>query len=80
MNDLTKLLFKNQDLSYRDFHSKLIPDNTHDIIGVRVPVIKAIAKSALKTARNQTLDFVSETHTFYDEFMLHALIKCFVYV
>ena len=74
MNELTKLLLKNQDLSYREFHSKLIPDNTHPIIGVRVPVIKSIAKSALKNLPTQTLDFISETHTFYDEFMLHALI------
>ncbi len=74
MNYLTKQLFENQDLSYRDFHSKLIPDNTHEIIGVRVPVIKSIANSALKTSPKQTLDFISETHTFYDEFMLHALI------
>ena len=74
MNELTKLLLDNQDLSYRDFHSKLIPDNTHDIIGVRVPVIKSIAKLTLKTHPTQTLDFISETHTFYDEFMLHALI------
>ncbi|MBE5754399.1 MAG: DNA alkylation repair protein [Clostridiales bacterium] len=74
MNELTKLLLENQDLSYREFHSKLIPDNTHPIIGVRVPVIKSIAKSALKNLPTQTLDFISETHTFYDEFMLHALI------
>lgn len=42
-------LFKHQDISYKNFHSKLIPNVPADeIIGVRVPVLRKIAKQALK--------------------------------
>lgn len=42
-------LFKEQDLKYRDFQSKLIPNIGKDkIIGVRIPVLRRIAKEAVK--------------------------------
>ena len=40
-------LFKNQDLEYRDFNKKLIPNiDIDNFIGVRVPIIRDIAKEA----------------------------------
>ena len=42
-------LFKEQDLNYKSFHKKLVPDLDEDkIIGVRVPVLRKIAKQAEK--------------------------------
>lgn len=42
-------LFKEQDLKYRDFQSKLIPNiEKEKIIGVRIPVLRRIAKDAVK--------------------------------
>ena len=40
---IRKILFENQDLKYKKFHSGLCP-NTDNIIGVRVPVLRKIAK------------------------------------
>jgi 3-methyladenine DNA glycosylase AlkD len=43
VNDLRERLFALQDIGYRDFSMKLTPGCT-DMIGVRTPVMKAIAK------------------------------------
>ena len=74
MNDLTKELLKNKDEQYKIFHSKLVPDINHEIIGVRVPIIKKIAKNAIKTKIDTVHNFLNETHAFYDEIMLHAML------
>lgn len=42
-------LFEKQDLEYREFHSRLVPNISKErIIGVRVPEIRKIAKKAAK--------------------------------
>ena len=39
------MLFDKQDLEYRDFNSKIIPNIDKDkIIGVRMPVLRDVAK------------------------------------
>lgn len=47
--DLRQELFKNQDLDYKAFHTKLVPNiNPDTVIGVRVPILRKIAKQAFK--------------------------------
>ena len=61
-------LFKNQDVKYGDFHSKLIPDyDRNEVIGVRLPVIKKIAKKAAK----EDADFEAQ---YYEEKMVKGLL------
>ena len=46
---LRKELFALQDLKYKEFHAKLMPTiNPESIIGVRVPVIRTLAKDLFK--------------------------------
>ena len=57
-------LFKHQDIKYRDFHKKLIPNIKEEkIIGVRLPVLRKIGKSL------KTCDFPWD---YYEEVMLHG--------
>lgn len=57
-------LFRNQDSEYKAFHAKLIPNIAPDkIIGVRVPVLRKIAKQAVKENADVQLDY-------YDEMMV----------
>ena len=50
MLELEKELFQLQDLDYRDFHSKLMPGiDKNNIIGIRIPVLRAFAKRFEKT-------------------------------
>ena len=40
MEEIQKHLFELQDMAYRDFHSRLMPDTDKEtIIGIRVPVL-----------------------------------------
>ena len=44
-SELVKRLMAEQDLKYRDFHSSLLPNiDKKTILGVRVPVMRKIAK------------------------------------
>lgn len=72
--DIVKELYSLQDLKYRDFHSKLIPNiNKELLIGVRVPLLRALAKNIIKT--NEQLCFLQQLpHKFYEENCLHAYI------
>ncbi len=66
--DIKKLLFENQDTDYKAFHAKLVPNIDSDkIIGVRLPVLRKIAREAAK--RNAKIgDF------YYEERMLRGLV------
>lgn len=58
-------LFKNQDLAYKAFHSRIVPNIDEDrIIGVRLPELRKIGKSL--TDNYFAWDY-------YEEHMLHGL-------
>lgn len=72
--DIKKVLFENQDLKYRDFHSKLMPTvDRNTIIGVRIPILRKIAKN-LKNDENINSFLQSLPHKYYEENNLHAFV------
>ena len=46
--DILKELYSNADEEYKRFHLKLMPNNEVNSIGVRIPVLRSIAKRILK--------------------------------
>lgn len=67
-------LFAMQDLTYRDFHAKLMPTMTKEqIIGVRMPRLRAFAKEFGKTA-NAKKFLETLPHRYYEENNLHGLL------
>jgi len=69
--EIIKELFKNQDMSYKKFHSKLCP-NVNNIIGVRTPILKNIAKNLSK---ENYKDFLEKKDTiYYEEILLQGLL------
>lgn len=74
MERLQKALFDNQDKEYRVFQQKLMPGiKLDDIIGVRLPVIRKIAKENAKTEdAKKFLDLLP--HKYYDENQLHGFL------
>ena len=74
MNELQKRLFELQDIKYKEFHSKLMPGIDPDsVIGIRVPVLRAFAKSYAKT--EETGAFIQTLpHQYYEENNLHLMI------
>ena len=72
MNELQKLLFENQDLKYREFHSKLMPTVDIDtVIGVKVPILRKIAKKFPFDEK----EFMNDLpHKYYEENNIHAFL------
>lgn len=78
MTKITQTLFENADESYKNFHQSIVPTLPKErIIGVRVPVLRKIAKQLKKDESSKSLvnEFLKELpHEYYDEDMLHAII------
>lgn len=72
--DITKELFKLQDLKYKEFHQKLIPTvDPNTIIGVRIPELRKLAKKVFETG--EMFEFLDTLpHKYYEENNLHAFL------
>lgn len=67
-------LFKLQDISYKEFHSKLIPTiDKNTIIGIRIPLLHSYAMK-IKYTKEADKFLNTLPHTYYDENVLHALL------
>lgn len=70
------ILYSKQDLEYKKFHSKLIPDiSPNRIIGVRIPEIRKLANE-LKNSEESECFMNVLPHKYYEENNLHAFLIC----
>lgn len=76
MTEIQKLLFEFEDKEYGAFQVKLTPGIRMDqVIGVRVPQCRALAKKIWKEKPELVEPFLNELpHKYYDENMLHGLL------
>lgn len=65
-------LFEIRDIKYRDFHSSLCVNS--NVIGVRTPLLKSIAKDISKGNYNEFLELLGEEY--YEEITLYGFIIC----
>ena len=74
LTELQKQLFELQDIKYRDFHSKLMPETAKEkIIGIRIPVLRKFAKVFADTPESEP--FLQQLpHQFYEENNLHMML------
>lgn len=69
--EFVEFLKSQQDLKYKEFHSGLI--NTHFcIIGVRVPILRTIAKEILKTDIKKFFEVVG--NEYYEEVFIEGIV------
>ncbi len=74
IQNIQKKLFKLQDLSYKEFHSKLMPTISEDtIIGVRTPELRRLSKQLAKE-QDMTEFLHTLPHTYYEENNLHGFL------
>jgi len=74
MKSIVDELFKLQDIKYRDFQVKLIPNKSIDgMIGVRTPDLRKLAKHLVKE-KSYSLFLNDLPHKYFDEYQLHAFI------
>ena len=70
---IQKKLFEYQDLEYREFNGKLIPNiDKETMIGVRIPDIRKIEKSLNIEEKEKFL--LELPHKYFEENMLHGII------
>lgn len=69
-------LFAMQDITYRDFHSKLMPTiNKELVIGVRTPQLRKYSKELYKTQKEDAEVFMQTLpHIYYEENNVHAFL------
>ena len=79
MEEITQGLFKLQDESYRQFHSRLMPNVPMEkIIGVRTPALRQYAKEVAKMP--EVYEFLSGLpHAYYEENNLHGALLGILY-
>lgn len=72
-------LFNEQDVEYRDFTSRTVPNISKDkIIGVRVPTLRKIAKEIVNN--DYIEEFLNELpHKYHEENLLHGIILSIKY-
>lgn len=67
-------LFMLQDIPYKEFHSKLIPNiDPNLVIGVRTPALRKLAKGLAKTSEAEVY-LTCLPHKYYEENNLHGFI------
>lgn len=76
IDQITNKLLLLQDLNYREFHAKLIPNvSKESIIGVKNPNVKQVAKEIIKN-HDEELFIGNLPHKYYEENNLHSYIIC----
>lgn len=74
IKEIEEELFKLQDIKYRDFQSKLIPNiEEGGVIGVRTPALRKLAKKFEKY-EDISVFLNKVPHQYFDENQLHAFI------
>lgn len=73
MKNITNYLFSKQDIIYKDFLAKLVPNiDSNNIIGVRTKEIRDYAKELVK--EDYSLFLREMPHKYFEENQLHAFI------
>ena len=67
-----KYLISLQDKKYKEFHSSLVLSSKYEMIGIRVPIMRDIAKKIAKSNRIEFLEFVQDKY--YEEVMIQGLV------
>jgi len=76
--NILDVLYTLQDIGYKDFNSRLIPNISSDLfIGVRTPNLRKLAKEMIKSGDANI--FISKLpHRFFEENQLHAFILSYM--
>jgi len=71
-DEFIKTLKSLQDKKYKEFHSALVLNSKYEMIGIRVPIMRDIAKQISKTNIEEFLKYSKDN--FYEEVMIQGLV------
>lgn len=70
--EFVKKLISLQDLKYKEFHSSLVVNSKYEMIGIRVPIMRQIAK---EIAKGDIEEFLKNAQNkYYEEVMIQGLV------
>ncbi len=70
--EFLKYLFTLQDLKYKEFHSSLVLNSKYEMIGIRVPIMRSVAKEIAKSNIEEFLKQAQDNY--YEEVMIQGLV------
>ena len=62
-----------KDEKYKEFHKSLVLDSKYEMIGVRIPILRDIAKKIVKTTNIEEFLKIAE-NKYYEEVMIQGLV------
>ena len=65
-------LITQKDEKYKEFHSSLVLNSKYEMIGIRVPIMRKIAKDIAKTNIEEFLKYAQDNY--YEEVMIQGLV------
>lgn len=71
-NKFVKYLISLQDKEYKEFHSSLVLNSKYEMIGIRVPIMRTIAKKIANTNIEEFLEYSQDKY--YEEVMIEGLV------
>ena len=71
-NEFIKYLISIKDEKYKEFHSSLVLNSKYEMIGIRLPAMRKIAKEIAKTDINEFLE--NAQNRYYEEVMIQGLV------
>lgn len=70
--EFVKYLMSLQDVKYKEFHSSLVLNSKYEIIGIRLPVMRDIAKTIAKGDIEEFFKYAQDKY--YEEVMIQGLV------
>ena len=70
--EFVEYLKSKQDIKYKEFHSSLVLNSQYEMIGIRVPVMREIAKEVVHTNIEEFLKVAQ--NKYYEEVMIQGLV------
>ena len=70
--EFIKYLLSLQDIKYKEFHSSLVLNSKYEMIGIRVPTMRELAKKIAKSNIEEFLEYVQ--NKYYEEIMIQGLV------
>lgn len=74
--EFVQYLISLQDKKYKEFHSSLVLNSKYEIIGIRVPIIRDVAKKIAKGNIEEFLEFAQDKY--YEEVMIQGLVISYI--
>ena len=71
-NEFIKYLLSLEDIKYRDFNKSIVLNSKYEMIGIRLPIMRDIAKKISKTNIEEFLKNIKDKY--YEEVMIEGLV------